>query len=220
MALTEAEDLRVSSEVYEALTRGEEAKVIEICAGIPKGPLHTPTIHDDTVLSLATNLKKNDLALQLLDMVPMCDSHKLTWQNSGGHTMLHETGLNNKTVEAAAEMLARAPMLLGMTNRLGETALFTAASNGKTKIFNLLHRQVCRTTQGPDLKTFLQRDDKSTILHRAILSRNYCKHICSHIMVFMIRFKAMKLFQQVPFWFHTGSFFFGWLALKFSNHSE
>ncbi|KAJ0702462.1 putative PGG domain, ankyrin repeat-containing domain superfamily [Helianthus annuus] len=173
MALTEAEDLRVSSEVYEALTRGEEAKVIEICAGIPKGPLHTPTIHDDTVLSLATNLKKNDLALQLLDMVPMCDSHKLTWQNSGGHTMLHETGLNNKTVEAAAEMLARAPMLLGMTNRLGETALFTAASNGKTKIFNLLHRQVCRTTQGPDLKTFLQRDDKSTILHRAILSRNY-----------------------------------------------
>ncbi|KAI7746082.1 hypothetical protein M8C21_024647, partial [Ambrosia artemisiifolia] len=137
-----AEDLRVSSELYEALTSGEEAKVIEICAGIPKGPLHTPTIHNDSVLSLATFLKKNDLVLQLLDMVPMCDSHKLTWQNSGGHTMLHETVVSNKTVEAAAEMLARAPMLLSMTNRLGETALFTAATNGRTKIFNLLHREI------------------------------------------------------------------------------
>ncbi|GJW73532.1 ankyrin repeat-containing protein [Tanacetum coccineum] len=173
MSLSEAEDLRVSSELYVAMTSGEEARVIEICAGIPKGPLHTPTIHDDTVLSLATYLKKNDLALELLDMVPMSDSHKLTWQNSGGHTMLHETGCNNKTIEAAAEMLRRAPMLLGMTNRVGETSLFTAASYGKTKIFKLLHDEVCRTTQGPDMKTFLQRDDKSTILHKAILSRNY-----------------------------------------------
>lgn len=173
MSLTEAEDLLVSSQLYEAVTYGNEARVIELCAGIPKGPLHTPTIHDDTVLSLATNLKRNDLALELLDMVPMFDSHKLTWQNSGGHTMLHETGLNNKTVEGASEMLRRAPMLLGMTNRLGETALFTAALHGKSKIFKLLHDEVLRTTHGPDLKTFLQRDDKSTILHKAILSRNY-----------------------------------------------
>ncbi|KAI3718661.1 hypothetical protein L6452_19540 [Arctium lappa] len=173
MALTKAEDLRVSSELYEAVTNGMDAKVIDICAAIPKGPLHTPTVHDDTVLSLATNLKNNDLALKLLDMVPMCDSHKLTFQNNGGHTMLHETGLSNKTVAAAAEMLRRAPMLLSMTNRLGETALFTAAVYGKTKIFKFLHGEVCRTTEGPDMKTFLQRDDKSTILHRAILSRNY-----------------------------------------------
>ncbi|KAI3718660.1 hypothetical protein L6452_19539 [Arctium lappa] len=173
MALTKAEDLKVSSELYVAVTNGMDDKVMDICAAIPKGPLHTPTVHDDTVLSLATNLKNNDLALKLLDMVPMCDSHKLTFQNNGGHTMLHETGLSNKTVAAAAEMLRRAPMLLSMTNRLGETALFTAAVNGKTKIFKFLHAEVCRTTQGPDMKAFLQRDDKSTILHRAILSRNY-----------------------------------------------
>ncbi|KAI3725328.1 hypothetical protein L1987_65113 [Smallanthus sonchifolius] len=173
MALTEADDLRVSSELYEALICGEEARVIEICAAIPKGPLYTPTIHDDTVLSLATNLKRNDQVLELLDMVPMHDSHKLTWQNSGGNTILHEAGFNNKTVEAAAEMIARAPMLLGMTNRLGETPLFTAAISGKTKIFKLLHREVLRTTLGQDLRNFLQRDDKSTILHKAIFSRNY-----------------------------------------------
>ncbi|KAI3776331.1 hypothetical protein L1987_46107 [Smallanthus sonchifolius] len=146
MALTEADDLRVRSELYEALICGEEARVIEICAGIPK---------------------------ELLDMVPMHDSHKLTWQNSGGNTILHEASFNNKTVEAAADMIARAPMLLGMTNRLGETALFTAAISGITKIFKLLHREVLRTTQGPVLRNFLQRDDKSTILHKAILSRNY-----------------------------------------------
>ncbi|KAM0056641.1 putative ankyrin repeat-containing domain, PGG domain, ankyrin repeat-containing domain superfamily [Helianthus debilis subsp. tardiflorus] len=176
MALTEAEakDLRTSSELYEALINGEDDKVIETCLRIPEGPLHTPTIHEDTVLALATNLKKNDLVLELLDMVPMHESHKLTCQNIGGNTILHEASYNNKTVEAATVMLARAPMLLGMTNRLGETALFTAASSGKTKIFKLLHREVCRTIHGPALKTFLQRDhDKSTILHKAILSRNY-----------------------------------------------
>ncbi|KAF5803654.1 putative ankyrin repeat-containing domain, PGG domain, ankyrin repeat-containing domain superfamily [Helianthus annuus] len=176
MALTEAEakDLRTSSELYEALINGEDDKVIETCLGIPEGPLHTPTIHEDTVLALATNLKKNDLVLELLDMVPMHESHKLTCQNIGGNTILHEASYNNKTVEAATVMLARAPMLLGMTNRLGETALFTAAASGKTEIFKLLHREVCRTIHGPALKSFLQRDhDKSTILHKAILSRNY-----------------------------------------------
>ncbi|KAM0071088.1 hypothetical protein Hdeb2414_s0001g00020811 [Helianthus debilis subsp. tardiflorus] len=52
-------------------------------------------------------------------------------------------------------------------------ALFTVASAGKTKIFKLLHREVCKITQGPDLKTFLESDNKSTILHKAVLSRNY-----------------------------------------------
>ncbi|KAJ0781370.1 putative ankyrin repeat-containing domain superfamily [Helianthus annuus] len=64
-------------------------------------------------------------------------------------------------------------MLLSMTNGHGHTALFTAASSGKTKIFKLLHREVCKTAQGADLKTFLERDTKSTILHKAVLSRNY-----------------------------------------------
>ncbi|MFS8019701.1 putative ankyrin repeat-containing domain-containing protein [Helianthus anomalus] len=116
---------------------------------------------------MATILKRNDLASELLDMVPRYDSHKLTWQNSGGDTILHEAAKSNKTAEAATAMLARAPMLLSMTNRHGDTTLFTAASSGKTKIFKLLHGEVCKTAQGPDLKTFLERDSKSTILHKA-----------------------------------------------------
>nr|GEW04287.1 putative ribonuclease H-like domain-containing protein [Tanacetum cinerariifolium] len=173
MSPINAEDLQINKELYEALMKKDDEKVLAICARIPKGPLHTVTIHDDTVIHLAIYHKKTALALNLLNMVHACDSHKLTWQNSSGSTILHETGTNNKTVVAAKEMLRRAPMLLSMTNRQGETALFYAARHGKTKIFTFLHDEVTRTNQGPDMKTLLIRDDKSTILHLAILSRNY-----------------------------------------------
>ncbi|PWA42679.1 ankyrin repeat-containing domain, PGG domain protein [Artemisia annua] len=173
MSPINANDLEINKELYEALMKKDDQTVLEICAGIPKGPLHTVTIHDDTVIHIAVYHKKTALALSLLEMVHDCDSHKLTWQNSSGSTILHETGTNNKTVAAAKEMLRRAPMLLSMTNRQGETPLFYAARHGKTKIFKFLHDEVTRTNQGPDLKTFLIRDDKSTILHLAILSRNY-----------------------------------------------
>ncbi|CAH1423745.1 unnamed protein product [Lactuca virosa] len=169
----DTEDMKINSQLYEALMQKDDDKVLDICASIPKGPLHTVTIHEDTVIHIATYHKKNDLVLQLLNMVPLCDSHKLTWQNNGGSTILHEAGTNNRTVVAAAEMLRRAPMLLSMSNKQGETALFYAARHGKTKIFKFLHDQVTKTNQGPDLKTFLLRDDRSTILHLAILSRNY-----------------------------------------------
>nr|KAJ0212750.1 hypothetical protein LSAT_V11C400181290 [Lactuca sativa] len=169
----DTEDMKINSQLYEALMQKDDDKVLDICASIPKGPLHTVTIHEDTVIHIATYHKKNDLVLQLLNMVPLSDSHKLTWQNNGGSTILHEAGTNNRTVVAAAEMLRRAPMLLSMANKQGETALFYAARHGKTKIFKFLHDQVTKTNQGPDLKTFLLRDDRSTILHLAILSRNY-----------------------------------------------
>lgn len=156
----------------------DDAEVIHICRGIPKGPLHTLTIHEDTVLHMAIYQKKPELALKLLDMVPSSDTHKLTWQNSGGNTILHETGTNKRTVVVAKEILRRARMLLGMVNKEGETALFYAARHGKTNIYMFLHDEVGRTTSGLDLKTFLRRDDRFTILHIAILSRNYSKCVC------------------------------------------
>ncbi|KAM0049870.1 putative ankyrin repeat-containing domain-containing protein [Helianthus debilis subsp. tardiflorus] len=171
--MDDSEDLQINKDLFEALMKKDDAKVLDICAGIPKGPLHTVTIHEDTVLHIATYHKKNDLVLSLLKMVPAEDSHKLTWQNKSGSTILHETGTNNKTVGAAREMLRRAPMLLSVINKNGETALFYAVRHGKTKIFKYLHDEVTRRIQGPDLRIFLQRDDKSTILHLAILSRNY-----------------------------------------------
>nr|GEU63500.1 ankyrin repeat-containing protein At5g02620-like [Tanacetum cinerariifolium] len=173
MSAIDTDDLQTNKELYEALMKKDDDKVLEICARIPKGPLHTVTIHDDTVIHMAIYHKKTALALTLIDMVRACDSHKLTWQNSSGSTILHETGTNNKTVVAAKEMLRRAPMLLSMTNRQGETALFYAARHGKTQIFKFLHDEVTRANPGPDMKTFLVRQDKSTILHLAILSRNY-----------------------------------------------
>nr|GEZ53896.1 ankyrin repeat-containing domain, PGG domain protein [Tanacetum cinerariifolium] len=48
------------------------------------------------------------------------------------------------TVGAAAEMLCRAPSLLTMTDKLGETALFHTVRYGKTKISNFLEEQVIR----------------------------------------------------------------------------
>ncbi|KAI3732161.1 hypothetical protein L1987_63360 [Smallanthus sonchifolius] len=163
MALTKAQDLNINSELYEALMNQDDAKVINICRGIPNGPLHTLTIHEDTVIHMAIYQKKQHLALELLDMVSSCDYHKLTWQNSGGNTILHETATNSKTVKVAKEILHRTPMLLNMINKEGETALFYAAR----------HDEVGRAIEGPDLKTFHRRDDRFTILHIAILSRNY-----------------------------------------------
>ncbi|GKD41542.1 ankyrin repeat-containing protein, partial [Tanacetum coccineum] len=173
MALTKTQDLNINSRLYRALMSEQDDHVIDICRQIPKGPLHTVTIHEDTVLHMATYHKRTDLALKLLDMVSSCDSHKLTWQNSGGNTILHETGTNNRTVKVAEEVLRRAPMLLSMTNKEGETALFYAARHGKSKIFKFLHGEVSRAIERQDLKTFLHRDDKFSILHIAILSRNY-----------------------------------------------
>ncbi|KAL7604503.1 ankyrin repeat-containing protein At5g02620 [Lactuca sativa] len=173
MALSKEEDLMINANLYEALMSQTDDKVIELCKRIPKGPLHTLTIHEDTVLHMATYHKKTDLVLKLLDMVSECDTHKLTWQNNGGNTILHETGTNNKTVKVAVELLRRAPMLLNMTNKEGETALFYAARHGKTRPFRFLHDEVRRAIQGPDLATFLRRDDQFTILHIAVLSRNY-----------------------------------------------
>ncbi|KAI3765288.1 hypothetical protein L2E82_15318 [Cichorium intybus] len=173
MALTKADVLKLNADIYDALMSNKDAAVVHICRKIPKGPLHTLTIHDDTVLHMATYHKKADLALKLLDLVSVSDSHKLTWQNNGGNTILHETGTNNKTVEVAAEVLCRAPMLLNMINKEGETALFYAARHGKSNPFRFLHDEVSRSFQGLDKKLFLRRGDKFTILHIAVLSRNY-----------------------------------------------
>ncbi|GKE22854.1 ankyrin repeat-containing domain, PGG domain protein, partial [Tanacetum coccineum] len=55
--------------------------------------------------------------------------HMLTIHNE---SVLHSATTNNKTVGAAAEMLCRAPLLLTMKDKFGETALFRAARYGKT----------------------------------------------------------------------------------------
>ncbi|KAL8201908.1 hypothetical protein R6Q57_011055 [Mikania cordata] len=163
-----------NTELYNALSMGQDLKVFEICRDLTNGPFHILTIHHDTVLHMASFNKRNRLVVALLGSLNESQFEKLTWINSSGNTILHETTTNNGTVQAAREMLCRAPSLLMMTNKLGETPLFHAARHGKTKIFKFLSDEVETTVRkGANVETFLLRNDKSTILHVAILSQNF-----------------------------------------------
>lgn len=142
------------------------------------GPFHILTIHNDSVLHIASYYKCNDLVLKLLNQLPEDQHNKLTLKNEAGNTILHATATNNKTIGAAVGLLDRAPSLLTMTDNLGETALFRAARYGKTKIFNFLKEQI--STKFPEVpadlrKIGLLRDDKATMLHVAIHSENFGK---------------------------------------------
>ncbi|KAJ0084880.1 hypothetical protein Patl1_30690 [Pistacia atlantica] len=164
---------RVNSELYNALMIVEdEEKVIELCRKIPDHALHILTIHDDTVLHMATYSKKEDFVLRLLDELPEHYLDKMTRQNNAGNTILHYTATSNHALRVADKVLKKAPGLLGMRNTNGETALFRAARYGKTDIFNFLAGKVSgydQTSKHP----FLQRTDKTNVLHISILSQHF-----------------------------------------------
>ncbi|XP_031285132.1 protein ACCELERATED CELL DEATH 6-like [Pistacia vera] len=164
---------RVNSELYNALMIVEdEEKVIELCRKIPDHALHILTIHDDTVLHMATYSKKEHLVLRLLDELPEHYLDKMTRQNNAGNTILHYTATSNHALRVADKVLKKAPGLLGMRNTNGETALFRAARYGKTDIFNFLAGKVSgydQTSKHP----FLQRTDKTNVLHISILSQHF-----------------------------------------------
>ncbi|KAL7593666.1 hypothetical protein Lser_V15G32030 [Lactuca serriola] len=165
---------RINADLYKALSEGDDANVCDICRDLPDGPLHKLTIHDDTVLHIASYYKRNKLILQLLSLLPEDQPDKLTLKNDVGNTILHATATNNKTVEAAAEMLRRAPSLLTMTDMMGETPFFRASRFGKSKSFHFLEAEVRkRFPEDADVRAFLVRDDKATILHVAIHSENF-----------------------------------------------
>ncbi|XP_044483286.1 protein ACCELERATED CELL DEATH 6-like isoform X2 [Mangifera indica] len=163
----------INSELYKALMIVEdEEKVIELCRKIPDHALHILTIHDDTVLHMATYSKKDRLVLRLLDELPDCYLHKMTRQNNAGNTILHDTATSNHALPVADKVLKKAPGLLGIRNNNGEAALFRAARYGKTDIFNFLAGKVSgydQTSKHP----FLQRTDKTNVLHIAILSQHF-----------------------------------------------
>ncbi|XP_071737185.1 uncharacterized protein [Rutidosis leptorrhynchoides] len=165
---------KINAELYNALSEGEDLKAFEICCRLTDGPFHYLTIHNDTVLHVATFNKRNNLVVHLLRSLHQSQYEKLTWVNSSGNTILHETSTNNWTVEAAMEMVTCAPSLLITKNKRGETPLFRAARRGKTKIFRFLDDQVkIAVREGAKVEDFLMRNDKSTILHSTILSQNF-----------------------------------------------
>ncbi|PWA51848.1 ankyrin repeat-containing domain, PGG domain protein [Artemisia annua] len=164
----------VNAELYKALSDGDDAKVCQICLELPNGPFHMLTIHNESVIHSASFYRRNSLVLELISQTPQSQDKKFTLTNESGSTILHAAATNNQMVGAAAEMLRRAPLLLTMKDKFGETALFRAARYGKTKIFHFLEDQVRREfPAGADIWANLQRDDKATILHVAINSENF-----------------------------------------------
>nr|GEW72784.1 ankyrin repeat-containing protein [Tanacetum cinerariifolium] len=136
---TSTNNRRTNAELYEALSKGDDVKVCEICRELPDGPFHILTIHDDSVLHIACYYKRNNLVLQLINQLPQDQHNKLTITNEAGNTLLHATATNNKTVGAAT-----------------------------------LEDQVSRKSPTEsDLRTFLFRDDKATMLHVAVHSENF-----------------------------------------------
>ncbi|KVI09398.1 Ankyrin repeat-containing protein, partial [Cynara cardunculus var. scolymus] len=154
---------RTDADLFKALSDGDDAKVCEICRELPDGPLHRLTIHNDSILHIASYYKHNKLVLQLLNLIPENQPEKLMLKNEAGKTLLHATATSNRTVEAAAEMLRRAPLLLSMTDRLGETALFRSARYGKTQTFKFLEaeKQKHKSESAKKLATLLIEKDTS-----------------------------------------------------------
>ncbi|XP_047311673.1 protein ACCELERATED CELL DEATH 6-like [Impatiens glandulifera] len=178
----EDESVGLDNNLYEALMKGEEEKVIEICKTYDEGPLHVVTIHNDTVLHMAIYSKQKDLVLNLLKSLPDHAITKITTQNGIGNTILHEAATSNRIVPAALYMLERAPDLLEKRNKRGETALFRAARYGKGYMFRNLEAKVkdfliSKRFQGDELVEarlkFYQRDDKTTILHISIITEHF-----------------------------------------------
>ncbi|XP_059661987.1 ankyrin repeat-containing protein At5g02620-like isoform X2 [Cornus florida] len=167
-----------NKELYDALITGDEDKVVELCRNIPEGPLHILTIHNDTVLHMATYSKQNDLVLKLLEEFPGSHLDKMSLQNDIGNTILHEAATSNRNVPVAKEMLRREPKLLYMRNQGGETALFRAVRYGKKEMFEFLDGEVIKKifeSEGgeEDQEAFYRREDKTTILHMSILTEYF-----------------------------------------------
>lgn len=165
----------LNRKLYIAMMNRDKEEVIKICKNIPEGPLHIMTIHDDTVLQMASYDRQADLVLKLLEDLPEAHLSRLIHQNDTGNTILHEAATSDSTLPAAKEMMAEAPRLLSSTNNHGETPIFRAARYGKTKIFNFLAGDVDKIC-GNNLERYLayfQRTDKTTILHISVLTENF-----------------------------------------------
>uniref|UniRef100_A0A7N2R5H1 Ankyrin repeat-containing protein n=1 Tax=Quercus lobata TaxID=97700 RepID=A0A7N2R5H1_QUELO len=174
MASMPENDDKLNGELYNALLKEEMENVIKLCERVPDHAMHVVTIHNDTVLHLATYSKQAELVLGLLQALPHHLIEKMTTcKNVTGNTVLHEAAtLDDRSVEIATKMLEKAPELLNICNELGESVLFQAARYGKTQIFNFLADIFSKYDEAKQ-KLFSQRTDKTTMLHIAILARHF-----------------------------------------------
>ena len=158
----------LNAKLYKALQSEDTGTVEQLCEEVDEHGLHILTIHDDTVLQVASYAKKHDLVLRLLEELPNRHLDKLTRQNHIGNTILHEAAISNYSIDVAKKVLEKAPGLLCMRNNLGETALFRTAPYGKQDMYDFLVKKISGYDEA-NQKVFLRRRDKTTFLHMAIL---------------------------------------------------
>ena len=172
-SMLENED-KLKGKLYNAILKGDVEKVIELCERFADHAMQRLTIHEDTVLHVATYSKQTGLVLRLLEALPQHHIHKITTsKNVSGNTVLHEVAtLDDCSVEVARKILEKASELLSMRNELGESVLFQSARYGKIKIFNFLADKISKYDEDT-LKSLIQRNDRTTILHIAILARQF-----------------------------------------------
>ncbi|XP_057950890.1 ankyrin repeat-containing protein ITN1-like [Malania oleifera] len=167
----EAQKNQRNATLYDALMKRNWVSAKALCRQFPERALHILTVHDDTVLHLVACAEQRDLAIYLLHDVPQEHLDKMIRQNHVGNTVLHEAAIMSDKA-LAEELLWRVPCLLAMRNNLGETALFQAARFGREEVFCLLSEKMSSYDRESQ-QTFLQRIDKTTILHIAVLRRHF-----------------------------------------------
>ena len=167
-------DHKLNSLLFNALKDKNTNEVIQLCQIAPDGPLHITGIHKDTVLHLACYSKQKDLAVKLVRLLPNNLNRRLTeFENDVGNTLLHETATTNKMRYVATLLLAKEPKLLAAKNAQGETPLFRAARFGKIRLFKLLANEVDKDNDEERRKDQFHSEDKTSILHIAIIAEHF-----------------------------------------------
>ena len=168
-----AEKHSLNAKLYKALENNETETVSQMCEEVDEHGLHILTILDNTVLHMATYANKSELVLRLLQELPNHHLDKLGRQNQLGDTILYMTAISNdKTHEVARKLLEKAPGLLCMHSNLGETALFWSVRYDNKEMFHYFAKNILGYEYENQI-LFIQRTDKTTILHIAILSKNF-----------------------------------------------
>ncbi|KAI8551767.1 hypothetical protein RHMOL_Rhmol06G0212000 [Rhododendron molle] len=142
-----------SRELFRALVQGKSEKVLELYQNFQDGPFKVVTIHNDTVLHVATSCKRVDLVHELLKRVSDDQFDKLKHQNRVGNTILHEACTSDKLVQAAEEMLSKMDMFKFLDEKM--------------------RRKKQTTDQEGDLEAdpevYYRRNSKTTVLHTAVV---------------------------------------------------
>ncbi|KAH7510652.1 hypothetical protein FEM48_ZijujUnG0103300 [Ziziphus jujuba var. spinosa] len=145
-------------DMYEGLMKGDMEKVLRHYDELPVPLPDCLTVFGDTLLHIATYMKHEDIAREILKNYVQDD------------TVLHKVAATNM-VNLARDLLIGAPELLSSKNTLGETPLFKAAYNGQHEMFDVLSHAVNQKHKDKDkLNEHLIRKDKANILHITIVA--------------------------------------------------